>query len=256
MAKFTLVFLIVCFLGNLSAQTTDRLPCLDKKFSVVAHIIRAQDGSPGISEASIIGAFNGASNYFKPICVSFEVCEFRYHDNFSYDVHDRDTHWLELQALYHVKNRINVYYVEDILIPEGAAGYAALGGITSMNSQGIVLKKPDNSTGVTTHELGHYFGLPHTFMGTTTTELVNGSNCATTADNICDTPADPYIEDTPDEMWVDGNCRFIYEGKDANGEYYDPLVGNIMSYYPCACEFTHEQYKRMAEVYLGGQGMW
>lgn len=243
------------------SQTTDRLPCVDKKFSVVAHIFRDSLGAPNITEALILTSFNRVNIDFAPICVSFEVCEFRYHDNFQYDEHDTDLHWDEMQTLYHVKNRINVYYVNTILMPENACGYAGLGAIGNLTSSGIVIMKSGGCCGAGSkthsHEMGHYFGLPHTFMDGPTTELVDGSNCLTTADGICDTPADPYIHPSPMSDYVN-NCRFVYMGLDANGDYYDPLVGNIMSYYPdaCGCSFTHDQYKKMAATYYSQIGMW
>jgi hypothetical protein len=199
---------------------------------------------------------------FKPICVSFEICEFRYHDNFQYDEHRQDTEWSEMQVLYHVDNLINIYYVNTIIDPTGACGYAGLNGIGVLNSNGIVIQKSGNCAGggskTHSHEMGHYFGLPHTFMDIPTTELVDGSNCISTADNICDTPADPFVNGNLIPDYVDGNCRFIFKGKDANDEYYDPLVANIMSYYPdaCGCSFTRDQYRKMANTYLSNPGMW
>ena len=46
------------------------------------------------------------------------------------------------------------------------------------------------------HEFGHYFSLFHTHGPTNsaiTTELVDGSNCTTSGDELCDTPADPNL---------------------------------------------------------------
>ena len=78
------------------------------------------------------------------------------------------------------------------------------------------------NSGSFAHETGHFFGLPHTFNPdeSQTTELADGSNCSTDGDKICDTPADPYLTDS-DETWIE-DCAFVYEGKDANGDYYDP----------------------------------
>jgi hypothetical protein len=87
----------------------------------------------------------------------------------------------------------------------GNCGYAWFGGA-------IVLKnscttKPSHTWA---HEAGHYFSLPHVFVGWegqnintqlpapavttdgTEVELADSSNCATAADGFCDTPAD-YI---------------------------------------------------------------
>jgi hypothetical protein len=119
-----------------------------------------------------------------------------------------------------------------------------------------VLKKL-SSVRVMQHEFGHYFGLPHTFEGSGA-ELANGSNCTTAGDLICDTPSDPYVDGDDPNSYVDGNCKFISMKKDANGQYYDPMVGNIMSYYSdaCVCGFTHDQYMKMAKTYLSKIGMW
>jgi hypothetical protein len=247
--------LFVCgMVASVSAQTKKRLPCIDKKFSIVAHIFKDSLGNYAATESQINGWVAGTSNYFDSICITFQVCEFQYHDNFTYTKHNADEEWAEMQNLYHVKNRINIFYVDSIEIPIGAAGYAGLGDITNLSGGGIVIMK-GSGTGVHAHEMGHYFGLEHTFMGTQTTELVNGSNSTTTADEISDTPADPYVHPMPMSLFI-RDCKFISLLTDANGEYYDPIVGNIMSYYPCTCSFTTEQYLKMAATATTMPQMW
>lgn len=240
--------------SSASAQTKKRLPCIDKEFSIVAHIFKDSLGNYAASAGQIDGWIAGVNGYFDSICVSFKVCEFQYHDNFTYTKHNATEEWAEMQNLYHEKNRINIFYVDSIEIPEGACGYAGLGAISNLNSSGIVIMK-GCGTGTHTHEMGHYFGLEHTFMDTQTTELVNGTNSLSTADEIVDTPADPYINPNPMEDYV-VNCRFISLLTDANGDYYDPIVGNIMSYYPCGCSFTCQQYLKMAATATSMPNMW
>ncbi|MEM8909477.1 MAG: M43 family zinc metalloprotease, partial [Bacteroidota bacterium] len=125
--------------------------------------------------------------------------------------------------------------------------------ITNLTSDGVVITK-ENLDEIP-HEMGHYFGLLDTFEGSGT-ELVNGSNCETEGDLVCDTPADPYVPGQPIENYVnvDLGCRFINPQTDANGDPYAPLVGNTMSDYPneCDCGFTNGQYLRMANTYLNG----
>jgi hypothetical protein len=252
------IFFLFFFAASFS-QTMDRLPCVDKKFNVVAHIFLDSAGNAGVTEAQITQAFEASNGDFAPICISFEVCEFVYHPNFEYDKHNSDEEWEELQALYHQPNRINVFYVKKIEVPDNVCGYAGLGQISNTASNGIVIQKTPNCCGQRTHshELGHYFNLEHTFQGGGS-ELADGSNCETEGDGICDTPADPYVHPSPVENYVDENCRFIYMVQDANGDYYDPITGNIMSYYPdaCNCGFTHGQLKKMALHYLNNTGMW
>jgi len=90
--------------------------------------------------------------------------------------------------------------------------------------------------------------LVHTFEDFSN-QIVNDPNCLNSGDGICDTPADPYNENRDVADYVQ-DCRFIFEDKDANGAFYDPQVSNIMSYYPCSCEFTEGQLRKMAANYL------
>lgn len=265
--RFSLFF--VLFLGAffVNGQELDTrqapLPCVDKTFSVVAHIILDSLGNPNVTETEITEAIEAANAAFAPICIGFEVCEFRNIPNFQYDMLNRQTtEWEELQVKYHVARRINMFFVEDFGATQPyICGFAGLGDITELERSGIVIRKGDcTSPGTIIHEFGHYFDLLHTFEGNRE-ELVNGSNCATTGDLICDTPADPFRIGDMVATYVDEaqGCRFILGDRDPNGEYYAPHVGNYMSYYPssCACGFTYEQYLKMANTYLNApEKMW
>ncbi len=250
-----LLFALFVFNFSANSQTKDRLPCIDKQFSIVVHIVNDSLHQPGITPAQIEASLVGLNKEFAAICVSFTICEYKTIENFAYNKMTQKDDWPEMQAQYNVKNRINLYYVEDMTDLPGKCGFAALGGITELNKFGIVIKKSCTDPKTITHEMGHYFGLLHTFEGGGI-ELANGSNCKVAGDLICDTPADPYVDPEAPSNYVDAFCRFISMKKDATGHYYDPLVGNIMSYYPCSCGFTDEQYIRMATVYLSKTGMW
>jgi hypothetical protein len=254
---FLLVSLFVFSITGIS-QTKDRIPCVDKKFSIVVHIVVDSLKAPGVTEAAIQGSIPALNTDFLPICIAFDICEFKYIENFAYNKLDSKKDWPELQTQYNLKNRINIFYVDDIVDKPGFCGFATLGGITELNKYGIVIKKSCIGGKTLSHEMGHYFGLKHTFEDdVTTSELANGSNCQTAADGICDTPADPFVIGDNMNNYIDPvTCKYLSMKKDINGQYYNPLVGNIMSYYPCSCGFTDEQYIKMATLYLSKTGMW
>ncbi len=238
-----------------------RLPSLDKSFSVVAHIVRDTSGNEGIGEAQILESIDTLNFYFQPIGLHFEVCEFRYIDNFQYNKPLNTNEWEEMQVKYHQNNRINVFFVQDIPWAPDDCGYTTNAGITMTDAGGVMIKKFCVATipKALTHEFGHYFGLLHTNEGFGT-ELVNGENCETEGDLICDTPADPYATgDTLVGKYITLQaCRFILAKTDANGEFYRPHVANIMSYYPeeCKCGFSYEQYLRMVATFRMSTGVW
>jgi len=84
------------------------------------------------------------------------------------------------------------------------------------------------------HEIGHFFGLQHTFgkevTPFSTDEIPTGTNCFSSGDWLCDTPADPNMPIK--------SCNQNLEKSN-----FKPLFNNYMSYYPNVCKnaFTKEQ---------------
>ncbi len=217
--------------------------CFGKTLSITAHMISDSLGDYGVTEAAINGVVQTLNTYFAPICISFQVCRFNYIPNYKYNRFLKPADEAEVIALYSVQNTINVYFPLTVETAPGnlVGGYAYFPGGPDF----IVVGK--NSLGALIHEMGHFFGLYHTFENQFGLELANGSNCATTGDLVCDTPADPGLANTsaPD-------CQLSPYVKDANGDWYVPQIGNVMSYYSddCSCGlFTTQQYNRMAMMY-------
>lgn len=246
---------------NYTTQQSE-LPCLDKTFSVVLHVLRDTFGATNVLLPAFTVSLNNLNAAFEPICAKFEVCETRFVDNFQYDILEDEEEWNEMLVKEHQPNRINIFLVAESLLGDPLeCGFATPEGITELETGGIVVTKrcllPGNKA--LQHLMGHYFGLLHTFEGGD--ELVDGSNCDTAGDLICDTPADPYqLGTTPaDYLDPENTCRFIGEQQDTNMEYYRPDVGNYMSYYPddCRCGYTYEQYLAMANLFLNSSPkMW
>lgn len=239
------------------------LPCINKEFSITVHHIR---DSLNTFEPPVINDLQAAidtlNHHFAPICVSFKVCEIREIENYQYYTPEPGE-WPEMHVQYNQERTINLFLTSPMLWFEDGFAHADSMGVQTSDSLGIMIDRnymlnPDINIA---HVMGHYFGLYHTFRNSGE-ENADGSNCETAGDLICDTPADPYYPD-PLIQWVgldqkDEPCRFIYEGFDANGQYYVPHTSNIMSYYPtvCKCGFTYEQYRRMADVWYASKVKW
>lgn len=144
---------------------------------------------------------------------------------------------------------INVFVVETPASNSGNPGVVL--AYYNPNTDWIVERKTETKGGnnaTLPHEVGHFFSLNHTFYGYESnpfgpgdagwptapvvspggqaTERVNGTNCQTAADEICDTPPD-Y------NFGLDqGNCLTYTGGaKDPLGTLVDPMEINFMSYF-------------------------
>ena len=151
--------------------------------------------------------------------------------------------------VYDVNNAINVYLVKQFS-DAGLGGYAYFPSTKKTTNRIFCAYNnlSDLITKILPHEMGHYFGLIHTFQDSNFegyAELVtrgDKSNCAYRGDLLCDTPADPYGRGTVSIQ----NCQFNSTSLDANGESYAPQLGNLMSYYRgCGNFFTQGQQSMM-----------
>ena len=270
--RLKLLFLLIAFATTSISVAQDlhfkdkALPCLDKKISIVVHLVKDQAGLTNITEAQLNTELQAANQMFSPICLSFDFCEIREIDNFQYNTVDSMGVWEEMQVTYNVPGKINVYYVESFQFVQDICGFGTHNGIfLEDNTGGIIIQKSCAVTGIQNfaHQLGHFFGLQNTFLGN---ELVARVDCETTGDSLCDTPADNYtLVDNP-LLYVDfltDTCRFTNTVLDNDGQYYCPDVGNIMSNYTlidpvlpfieCRCGFTADQYRLIARNCLSAK---
>lgn len=212
--------------------------CLNRELSIVFHIVLDSTGQPGVSVANMDAGIAMLNNIWKPICVKFLRCSLNYVPDYNYNQWNDIIHEPPFFGNYFVDNTIDVVLVDNIVSPAGASGYAA-----AMSH--IVIAKSALQSTTFIHEMGHLFGLPHTFDGAG--ELVQRTNCYTNGDGFCDTEADPF----PAGNVASAHCSFQPGPKDANNDYYTPPLDNYMTYFNgCRCRFTQEQYNFMALTYL------
>ena len=248
-------------LNNLS----ENLPCVDKEFSLrVVMTVDEESRRPLMSQAELDSIAIKASSFFEPICMSFNICEFEVIPNYSYNDLFTPQRITQMGNVFGYPERINVFVSNNVVGPN--CGSSVFGGFDSRRGARIYIELGcgDRPEIQLAKHMGTLFGLLDT-NNDGSNELVDRSNCSTTGDNLCSTPADPYgyIRDemtglwemTPDPTLVPYNvgCEFVWETLDDNGEFFTPSTTNIMSQYPCKCEFTLEQFQIMSEAYLASR---
>lgn len=230
--------------------------CINKTFSLSIHILTDTLGNQNVSDATIANAINALNLSYNDICATFNICSTYVHPNVRNDNVRMGIEDKEIATLFDVPNTINVYYVQDIIGSANACGFAPLGSTTApaqtSDRDAIFIKKSCAGGNTIIHEMGHYFGLLHTFETSTGVELVDGSNCSTAGDLICDTKADP----NPGTGMDPTVCDLTPPKQDANGDYYVPNACNYMSYYTPSCGspyFSIGQYNRMLSIMNTGR---
>lgn len=210
---------------------------------VKIHINQKADGTGGISMEVIRSNFEHANEVFSAIGVEFVICGSPNYLNHANWYNNGVFTTVSVSSLLNsadYPNHINIYYNRSIKTSDNAfCGFAYF----PYGEERIFMDSDCSreSEAVLVHELGHYFYLFHTHglnNNERTEELVNGSNCSSTGDNICDTPADPNLSRNVTPL-----CRYTAFEQDVNGDIYEPMVENYMSYslYKCMNIFTEEQ---------------
>lgn len=217
--------------------------------AIAAHIVRRADGSGGLSEEQLISAIEYLNESYESMNMNFFLLgDINYIDSDGYYDFDSSQE-AGITEDNNVENAINIYFYNSLSSGSNSlCGYAyfpSTGRDHIMMANGCTV----NQGSTLPHEVGHYFNLYHTHGKTnngTTDELVDGSNCETAGDDLCDTPADPNLSGK-----VNSNC--VYEGTstDSNGQAYAPDPRNFMSYAPGFCRvfFTGDQKDRIVTAY-------
>ncbi len=220
---------------------------------VTLHNMRNTDASGGGDVTEILPMFCQIVEAFEPYGIYLYLHELKQHNS---------TGWTQDGALSTTTfltkepNTVNMYLFTQLTGGSGLCGYY-LGNATTpgqtepMGADVIAINTNSvcgDDVGVLVHEMGHYFGLPHTFFqlegtggncNTTVSsgELVDGSNCATAADRICDTLPDNNANAGASCPNNTGCQQF-----DPDGVAFNPDATIYMSYFlPCLSRFTDGQ---------------
>lgn len=208
------------------------------------HIVRMSDGTGGIPHSQLCQGLADLNTAYAPIGVHFYLQGPLFYiddDSYYFDV-DTDAEIDAMIQIDSVPNTINVYFTPNLANENG--GLCGRASFTSSFPQGVAMS--NDCTGLATnhstfaHEIGHYFDLLHTHSTFFGVECVDGSNCATAGDRLCDTPADPNLDGV-----VDAACVYTGGASDpCNNDPYVPDTTNLMSYSTKECRdfFSNGQF--------------
>jgi hypothetical protein len=216
---------------------------------IYIHVIRRTDGTGGQTPEQVREALAYLDQDFNPHNIFFVWdCEIDYIDNtFYYNSNGTS-------AVFNVNSHtdgIDIYFFRDQPAPGATGnGLAQNIGAKAFYVMGNYWNPPYGSlvrSHVTSHEMGHCLGLWHTFQTQSgCTSFVNGTNCSTCGDFVCDTPADPgwgFQINYP-------QCTWLNSGNDPNGDPYAPDPHQVMAYtHPdCMEYFSTGQGERMRQI--------
>lgn len=234
----------------LNDMIAGRSSTLLSSIPVKAHIIRTSAGSGGLTNTELDQAMSIMNSIYVNAGIEFFLCDGINYINsdtwYDYETSDESA----MTGVHNVAGVINIYFANSIVNSSGGGlcGYAYFPG----GPETILMANSCATNGSTlSHEMGHFFALSHTHgnsnVAGSTEELVDGSNCDSTGDGICDTPADPKLG----TFNVNGACQYFGFMQDANSELYQPDPLNLMSYSRKVCRtlFSPQQYARINAVY-------
>ena len=218
-------------------HTINRGQAVNYLVRVYFHVFNNDDGTQTTASATVINAeFTTlqASYAADAVCFLNAGIEFvnstALNQNFNAD---NDKNGLAFDP-FRVPGCINIFYVQKIngnntacTPPCGYGGYTF--GIPSTSTSIATGNVGDGGT--ISHEVGHCLGLLHTFEKNNGFENINGSNSATSADLITDTPADPFAYNGQ-PCYATNGCFYTGACTDPNNQAnFSPPYSNLMAYW-------------------------
>jgi hypothetical protein len=226
---------------------------LNRILHLAVYIVKDNKGQTNVNPAALNEAIAQVNTAFDKIKTIFALYSLSYVDNYNFDEIHIGSNEKALLTQYAIPDMICVYLVNKLYTITGQE----ICGFTyypSASKDVILLKKACLSGTFLTEQLGHFLNLYHTHETAFGNEQINRSNCNTSGDLCCDTPADPNLTGM-----VSADCQYNGTGKDSNGDFYTVTTYNFMSFSPlsCRCYFSDDQYIRMINCLLKAkQHLW
>ena len=235
------------------------------------HLVGDANGNGKVKEFKVLDQLCALNAAYAPMDIRFYLSPhpvnntlFNYAIN-SANVYTNQTSWFTMDVNRH-PNALNIYVVDQAATTNNNPPGVLTLAYYSPTRDWVVSRK-DQINGQTNnstlpHEVGHFFSLQHTFYGwesdsfdatdtgwpkapTTSpdgvpTERMNGTNCNTAGDKICDTPPDYNFG------LISSTCTYSDGAQDPNGTLVDPQENNMMGYFESCASYSFSQSQQNA----------
>jgi hypothetical protein len=252
--------------ANLQALSSKGQPETGLYIPLVFHLVANDQGAGRVAEHQVLHLFCALQEVFAPYQMQFYLKDggLRYADNTAiFQNHHFTGSKAQMQTLAD-SAAVNLFILNNA-DPNGTPNSSVVGYYDGIRDWIVIRRSvvdPENYT--TAHEIGHFFSLVHPHLGWDAepwnpavhgpvapalapgsglpVEKMDGSNCATAGDMLCDTPPDYNFA----IFWNDG-CEYDGDARDPDSLLVDPDESLIMSYFPddCRAIFSPEQTNLM-----------
>jgi hypothetical protein len=198
---------------------------------VYFYIVANDDGSnAAATPAQVETEFNQLINDYSPNSLCFANMGFRYiySTNINNNINCDNPASYSALNIWLVPNCITIF-IQRALGANGGGSYGGNAYAIPNTFCSIATGNLNNGSNTTSHEVGHCLGLLHTFEPVNGFENINGNNCSTSGDRVCDTPSDPWARGA---CFSRSGCSYTGNCVDGNGNTnFSPPYNNIMSYW-------------------------
>jgi hypothetical protein len=218
---------------------------------VFVHVVSTTNGfNPAAGDSSIMRQLKNMQEFYAPHGICFLLVGKEQINSDDLDNHNSSTEEADVSSRA-IFGTMNIFIHRTLFNNDGGLNGVAY-GIPSyyLSVEGSAIRDTLNRS-TTAHEMGHCFGLYHTFERNYGEENIDRSgaclDCFQTGDLLCDTPADPHTDNNDTGNDIDANCNYSDNSQFqyCNGDklFYQMDPRNVMAYgsRPCRVLFTTGQ---------------